>query len=152
MSAVWGDTTVFSQKGLVSTELYVLPLIFVVLLFIFRSVISALTSLIVTISSVIMSLGILYVIASHMELSAFVSNAVTMLGLGIGTDYTLFIVSRFKDELKYQDTLTALKTTLATAGRTVFYSGLTVTAAMSSLFLVHLSAIQAIALGAIVVV
>ncbi|MGP7816805.1 MMPL family transporter [Niallia sp. 01092] len=152
ISAVWGDTTVYSQKGLASVEIFVMPLIFIVLLFIFRSVVSALTSLLVTMASVVMSLGILYFIASHMELSAFVSNAVTMLGMGIGIDYTLFMVSRFKDELKTKDKLLAIKTTLKTAGRTVFFSGLTVIASMSSLFLVNLSAIQSIAIGSIVVV
>lgn len=149
----WGDVEEYSNEGLEKVEIVLLPLVLIVLLFLFRSIISALTPLIVTIVSVIVSMGIIYFVASKVELSLFVTNAVTMLGLGLGIDYSLFMVSRFKDELKkHEDKQRAIKTALATSGHTVFFSGITVILAMSVLYIVPLPAIRSISIGAVIVV
>ncbi|XID92415.1 MMPL family transporter [Paenibacillaceae bacterium WGS1546] len=152
-AAFWAESSVQSQKGLVKAELIVLPLIVIILLLVFRSVMATLTPLIVTIASVLAAMGIIYLVAREVELSVFVTNSAMMLGLGVGIDYSLFVVSRFKAELAAgRDKREALIATLRTAGHTVFFSAITVIAALSALFTVSLSAIKAIAFGGIVVV
>jgi len=152
-AAFWGESSVQSQEGLVKAEMIVFPLIIVILLIVFRSLVAAFTPLIVTIASVLAAMGIVYLVAREVELSVFVTNSAMMLGLGVGIDYSLFIVSRFKAELAAGlDKREATAKTLRTAGHTVFFSAITVIAALSALFTVPLAAIKAIAFGGIVVV
>ncbi|WP_186438322.1 MMPL family transporter [Cohnella terricola] len=152
-AAFWGESSVQSQQGLARAEMIVFPLIIIILLLVFRSLMATVTPLIVTIASVLVAMGIVYLVAREVELSVFVTNSAMMLGLGVGIDYSLFIVSRFKAELAAgRDKREALATTLRTAGHTVFFSAITVIAALSALFTVPIAAIKAIAFGGIVVV
>lgn len=153
-AAFWGESSVQSQEGLAKAEMIVFPLIIIILLLVFRSIVATVTPLIVTIASVLTAMGIVYLVALQVELSVFVTNSAMMLGLGVGIDYSLFMVSRFKAELavKGNTKQDAIITTMATAGHTVFFSALTVIAALSALFIVPLAAIKAIAFGGIVVV
>jgi len=153
-AAFWGESSVQSQEGLVKAEMIVFPLIIIILLIVFRSIMATITPLIVTIASVLVAMGLVYLVALQVELSVFVTNSAMMLGLGVGIDYSLFIVSRFKAELAVpgktkQD---ALVKTMETAGHTVFFSAITVIAALSALFVVPMAAIKAIAFGGVVVV
>jgi RND superfamily putative drug exporter len=153
-AAFWGESSVQSQEGLAKAEMIVFPLIIIILLLVFRSIVATLTPLIVTIASVLVAMGIVYLVALQVELSVFVTNSAMMLGLGVGIDYSLFIVSRFKAELSKQGNSKqdAIVKTLETAGHTVFFSAITVIAALSALFIVPMDAIKAIAFGGIVVV
>ncbi|TFE23381.1 MMPL family transporter [Cohnella luojiensis] len=153
-AAFWGESSVQSQEGLAKAEMIVFPLIIIILLLVFRSVMATITPLMVTIASVLVAMGIVYLVAREVELSVFVTNSAMMLGLGVGIDYSLFMVSRFKSELaiKGNTKQDALVKTLETAGHTVFFSALTVIAALSALFIVPIDAIKAIAFGGIVVV
>jgi RND superfamily putative drug exporter len=150
----WGESSVQSQEGLAQAEMIVFPLIIIILLLVFRSIVATLTPLMVTIASVLVAMGIVYLVALQMELSVFVTNSTMMLGLGVGIDYSLFIVSRFKSELGVQGNSKqdAVVKTMETAGHTVFFSAITVIAALSALFIVPMAAIKAIAFGGIVVV
>ncbi len=152
--AFWGDVAVFSQEGLLKAELLVLPLIFLVLLVIFRSLVSTVTALLVTIISIASSMGFIYFTGLNFSLSVFVTNAVIMLGLGVGIDYSLIMIHRFKLELleNGNNSKKAVIKTLKTAGHTVLFSGITIIATMSALFIVDLSAIRSIAFGAVLVV
>ncbi|WP_027086106.1 MMPL family transporter [Cohnella panacarvi] len=152
--AFWGESSVQSQEGLATAEMIVFPLIIIILLIVFRSIVAMVTPLMVTIASIMVAMGIVYLVAREVELSVFVTNSALMLGLGVGIDYSLFIVSRFKAELEVpgRTKQEAVAVTLATAGHTVFFSALTVIAALSALFVVPLDAIKAIAFGGIAVV
>ncbi|MFJ2560586.1 MULTISPECIES: MMPL family transporter [unclassified Streptomyces] len=158
-AALWGEVNHLSERGLLIAELITLPLILLVLLLLFRSVAAALAALLVGVTSVVFALAVLALVARRTELSVFVQNAATMLGLGVGVDYSLFMIMRFKSELRAgegpvsrKDTERALARTLRTSGETVVASGFTIVAAMSTLFLVDLGVIQSMALGAVVVV
>lgn len=152
-ASFWGEINILSQEGLLKAELITLPLILIILLLVFRSVISAVVPLIVSVVSIITTLGLMTFLAQQTELSIFVTNAATMLGLGVGIDYSLFIVNRFKEEIaKHGDKKQALKVTMNTAGEAVFFSAITIIVCMSVLFLVDLGVIQSIAIGAIAVV
>ncbi|WP_162462946.1 MMPL family transporter [Paenibacillus psychroresistens] len=152
-TAFQGENSEQSKQGLAKAEMIVFPLILLILLLIFRSVVATITSLVVTISSVLVAMGIVYVVANQVELSVFVTNSALMLGLGIGIDYSLFMINRFKQELENNNnTIDALLRTMETTGHTVLFSAITVIAALSALFVVPLPAIKAIAFGGIAVV
>ena len=151
--AMWGDIAIYSQEGLARTEMIVGPLIFIILLFVFRSLVAAITPLLVTVAAVIVGLGLIYLVGSQVEMSVFVTNSALMLGIGLSIDYSLFMVNRFRTELEAQkDVNLAMGTAMRTSGHTIFFSGITVFAAMIALFVVDVPAIRAIAFGAIAVV
>ncbi|MFE3757733.1 MMPL family transporter [Nocardia tengchongensis] len=149
----WGEVNTLSASGLMRAELIALPLILLILLLLFRSVVATLMSLVVGVTALVLTLALLTVIASRIELSIFVQNTASMLALGVGIDYSLFVIRRFRDELAAgQDVEAALAKSLRTSGATVVASGITIVAAMATLVLVKLPAIQSIALGASLVV
>lgn len=152
-ASVWGEINVLSEHGLMRAELLALPLLVVIMLGIYRGWVAAGLSLLVAVTSVLWTLGLLSVIARYVELSVFVQNAATMLGLGVAVDYSLFLIARYREQRLAGETgATALVSALRTAGHTVLGSGLTVVLAMSTLFLIDLPVIRSLALGAVVVV
>jgi putative drug exporter of the RND superfamily len=151
--SLWGEVNQLSEDGLRDAELLTLPLILLVLLWLYRGVVAAMVSFVVGLTATVCTFGVLSALAAHEELSIFVENAATMIGLGVSVDYSLFVISRYVDELgRGRDRRTALATTLRTSGETVLFSGIIVVLAMSSLFLIDLNVIHSIALGVIVVV
>jgi putative drug exporter of the RND superfamily len=152
-SSFWGEVNTLSQEGLTKAELITMPLIIVILLLLFRSIAAAAVSLAVGVSAIVFTLGLLAPISQHYELSVFVENAATMLGLGVAVDYSLFMITRFKEQLaKGQSVESAVAATLRTSGHTVIASGVTIVLAMCTLFLIDLNVIFSLALGACVVV
>lgn len=152
-ASFWGEVNHLSEKGLAHAELLTLPLIILVLLLIFRGLVPALMALAVGVTAIVSTFAVLAMVAEHVELSLFVQNTATMLGLGVGVDYSLFVIARFTEELRRGRTVDeAISATLRTSGETVLFSGVTIVAAMSTLFLVPLGVISSIALGAVLVV
>ncbi|MFF0488786.1 MMPL family transporter [Nocardia sp. NPDC004068] len=139
--------------SLVRAEAIALPLVALVLLLLFRSVVAVVAAMATTLTNVVFALGILGVVARHVELSVFVQNVVLMFGLGVGVDYSLIMIKRFKEELAAgRDVPAAVAGTLSTAGHTVVASGVTIIAAAAALFVVPLNAIVSLAAGAALVV
>ncbi|MEU3465702.1 MMPL family transporter [Streptomyces sp. NPDC006733] len=149
----WGEINKLSAEGLQRAELVTFPLVLLILLLLYRGVVAAVVSFVVPVTAIVLTFGVMSVLAAHLELSIFAQNAATMIGLGVGVDYSLFLISRYADELTAgRDRATALAITLRTSGRTVLFSGLIVVLAMSSLFLVDLNVLRSIALGIVLVV
>lgn len=152
-ATVWGEVNVRSEKGLMRAELLAFPLLLAILVWLYRGVLAAGLSLVVALTCVVWTLGLLSVLARFVELSLFVQNTATMLGLGVAVDYSLLLISRFREQgtagAVVED---ALSVTLRTAGHTVVASGVTVCLAMSTLFLVDLTVIRSLGLGAVLVV
>lgn len=131
-------------------ELFALPVVAILLLFVFGSVISAAMPLIVGILSIAGSLGVLSLLATSAQVNVFAQSVVTLLGLGLAIDYGLFMVSRFREELAAgKDIKPAVATTVATAGQTVVFSALMVMVALSGLFVFPQAFLKSIAYGAI---
>ncbi|MDU0479133.1 MMPL family transporter [Staphylococcus chromogenes] len=131
-------------------ELVALPVVALLLLFVFGSVVAAGMPLIVGILSILGSLGVLSLLASHTQVNVFAQSVVTLLGLGLAIDYGLFMVSRFREELAAgHDTKTAVANTTATAGQTVVFSAGMVVVALSGLFVFPQAFLKSIAYGAI---
>jgi RND superfamily putative drug exporter len=133
-------------------ELRVLPLTLVALWIVFGSVIAATMPVVMGAVTVSVTLGILYLITFKLSVSIFALNLTTMLGLGLGIDYALLMVSRFREELVLQSVEQAIAQTLNTAGRAVFFSGLTVCIGLVCLMLFPIGFLQSLGMsGAIVV-
>ena len=145
------QTNLQAAKDLGFAELLAFPLLALLAFLIFRGV-AALLPLGVGITSVLGSMLALRLINAALPLSSFALNVVVGLGLGLSIDYSLILVSRFREELGRGVTTTeAITTTFQTAGRTVIFSALTVAAATASLTVFPLRFLQSIGIGGAVV-
>ena len=122
------------SKDLAVAESISIPLTFLLLLFIFGGLIASAMPLVVGLSAILGTFLILYLISLATGVSIFALNLTTGMGLGLGIDYSLLIVNRFREELHSGKSVEdSIARTVATAGRTVFFSGLTVLVTISSL-------------------
>jgi RND superfamily putative drug exporter len=155
--AFYGDVQTVSESDLRRSELISLPLAALALLFVFGSLVAAGVPLVVGGAAVIVALAGIFVVASLMPMSIFVLNLATLLGLGLGVDYSLLMTSRFREELALRpdgpDRVgDAVRVTVATAGRAVFFSGLTVLLGLIGLILFEFMILRSVGIaGAIVV-
>jgi len=148
------DSHVSSEADLQRSEMFTLPVILLLLLLVFRTVVSALVPLILGVVSIVVATALIYLIALGINTSNFALNTGSMIGLGLAIDYSLIIVSRFREELaKTPDHHAALVATMATSGRSITYSGLTVMLAMAALTLLTLPLmmVRSIAMGVMLV-
>src|SRR5207249_577118 len=120
------DFTEMVRDDLRRAELVVLPLVLVFLVVVFGSVVAAALPLAVGLLGVAAGMAVTGILARVMPVSAYAANVVSMIGLGVAIDYSLFVVSRHREELVAHPPAQALARTLATAGRTVVFSGMTV--------------------------
>ncbi len=124
-----------------------------ILVVVFGTVVSALLPLLLAAAAIVAAMGLTGVVGHAWQLSFFVKNMITMMGLAVGIDYSLFFVSRYREErARGRDRAGAVAAAGATAGRTVFFSGMTVVLALSGLLLVPIGAFESLAVGAILVV
>ena len=133
-----------SERDLQRAELVSLPVAAVVLILVFGAVLAAGTPLFVAGLAIPASLALIYLVAQQVEMSIYVLNIATMLGLALAIDYSLFIVSRFKEELRHGKTVgDAVQRSVATAGKAVAFSGLAVAIGLSGLLLFALTFLPA---------
>jgi uncharacterized membrane protein YdfJ with MMPL/SSD domain len=122
------------EEDLKKAEMLAFPLLFVLSLLFFRSLVASVLPLMIGGLAIVGTFVILRVASEFGSISIFALNLTTALGLGLAIDYSLFIVSRYREEIaKSGPGLEAMRRVLATAGRTVFFSSLTVAAALASL-------------------
>ena len=124
------------SEDLARAELLAFPLLFLLSFLFFRSVVAALLPLLVGGMAIVLTMFGLRLGSEFGSISVFALNVTTGLGLGLAIDYSLFMVSRYREELaKVGPGVEAIRRTLATAGRTVLFSSLTVAAALGSLLI-----------------
>jgi uncharacterized membrane protein YdfJ with MMPL/SSD domain len=122
------------EQDLRTAELYAFPILFLLSLLFFRSLVAAALPLLVGGLTIVSTMVMLSVASELGSISIFALNLVIGLGLGLSIDYSLFIVSRYREEMaKTGPGLDAMRRTMATAGRTVLFSSLTVAGAIASL-------------------
>jgi uncharacterized membrane protein YdfJ with MMPL/SSD domain len=140
-----------AREDLAFAELLAFPLLALLAVLIFRGV-AALLPLAVGAASVFGAFTVLRGVNEVFPLSVFCLNLVIGAGLGLAIDYSLFLVSRFREEVgRGADVAAAVRTTMSTAGRTVAYSAVTVAAAMASLLVFPLRFLQSMGLGGAIV-
>ena len=122
------------EEDLKKAELLAFPLLFLLSLLFFRSLVASVLPLMIGGLAIVGTFLILRIASEFGSISIFALNLTTALGLGLAIDYSLFIVSRYREEIaKSGPGLAAMRRVLATSGRTVFFSSLTVAAALASL-------------------
>ena len=156
--AFYGDVQTVTEHDLQRSEVISLPLAALALLLVFGSVVAAGVPLVVGGASVVVALAGVFLIASFTPMSIFVLNLATLLGLGLGVDYSLLMTSRFREELAKRPAgsddavAEAVRITVATAGRAVFFSGLTVLLGLLGLVLFEFMILRSVGIaGALVV-
>ncbi len=147
------DSAEQSEKDLQKAEAVSLPIAAVILVLVFASIVAAGMPLFVAGLAIPSSLALIYLVAQQVEMSVFVLNIATMLGLALAIDYSLFIVSRFREELRRGRTVEeAVERAIATSGKAVAFSGIAVAIGLSGLLLFVAPAIRSIGIaGALVV-
>ena len=124
------------ENDLKIAEAIAIPLNVLMLLFVFGAAVAAGLPMVVALGSIAGSFFVLYLVTQFTDVSVFALNLITGLGLGLGIDYALLIVNRFREELaRTNDVAASVVTTVSTAGRTVFYSGITVALVLASMLL-----------------
>jgi RND superfamily putative drug exporter len=147
------DIQTVSEHDLRRAELLAFPFAIIALLFVFRSVIAAILPALVGGCAVVVALALVFALGHITPLSIFVLNITTLFGLGLGVDYSLFMVSRFREEIAQGRSVPdAVSLTVATAGRAVAFSGLTVTIGLLGLTFFHINMLHSVGLGGILVV
>ncbi len=132
----YDDANETTTSDIARAETMSMPVLLVLLVLIFGSVVAAATPLVVGGLSILGAFIVTRVLSQLTDVSTFAINIITLIGLGLSIDYALFVVSRFREELAAgKDTRAAVAATMATAGRTVAVSGVTVTLALASLLL-----------------
>jgi RND superfamily putative drug exporter len=142
------DQAVQSEEELVQAETVSFPFAALILILVFASLVAAGMPLVVAALAIPTTLAGVYLAAQATELSIYVQNVATMLGLALAIDYSLFMVSRFREELrKGRDTGTAVAITVATSGKAVTFSGLAVAIGLSGLLLFEPAALRSFGIG-----
>jgi len=156
---VGGPAQVFAQvsttveEDLIRAETIAFPITLILLVLVFGSLVSALLPLIVGGIAIVGALAVLRIITGFTDVSVFALNLVTMLGLGLAIDYSLFVVSRFREELTGgHEPREAIARTVRTAGKTVAFSALTVALSLAALMVFPLYFLRSFAYAGIAVV
>ncbi|MXX92997.1 MAG: MMPL family transporter [Chloroflexi bacterium] len=147
------ETNEFARHDLEQGERVGVPVALLILLALFGAVVAALIPIGLAIVAIVIALGFVAIIGQVFDLVFFVTLMITMIGLAVGIDYSLFIISRFREEM---DRGLSIQEAVArageTAGRTVLFSGLTVVIALCGMFIIPMGFFQSLGLGAILVV
>src|SRR3954468_16343247 len=155
---VGGGVVAFSQVGdqvesdLRRAEMLAAPLLLLVSLLVFRSLVAALLPLAVGMTTILITFSLLRLVNAVVPMSTFAINLITGLGLGLAIDYSLFMVSRFREELERgAGREEAVRATMRTAGRTVLFSATTVAAALAAMLVFPLRFLYSMGAGGLLV-
>ena len=134
-------------------ERFGIPAAGLILLVLFGAAVAALLPLLLALVAIVVAVGATAIVGQLFDLIFFIVIMIVMIGLAVGIDYSLIVVSRFREELaKDGDRIEALTRTGATASRTVLFSGITVVIALAGMLVVPANIFRALGLGAILVV
>jgi RND superfamily putative drug exporter len=152
-ASVGEDFTKIAEKDLLVGEMFGGVAALVILALVFAAVVAALIPLALAIIAIAIALGLTALLGQVFEFSFFVTNMITMMGLAVGIDYSLFIISRYREErARGREKLDAIARAGATASRAVFFSGMTVVLALLGMLIVPTTIFRSLASGAILVV
>ena len=151
--ALWAGLQDVSKKSLAEAEAIGFPIVLLILLAVFGSLAAAALPLALGLVSVLLTGGAIYALSRVTDMSVFVTNMASMVGIGVAVDYSLFVLARYREEVhRGVSPERARGIAMATSGLAVTFSGLTVMASLAGLFVINSTSLRSMALGAIVVV
>jgi RND superfamily putative drug exporter len=140
-------------SDLARAETLTLPVVAIVLVGLFGALVAASLPLLLTLVSVVVTTGLVYFVATQTEVSVFATTMISMIGIGVAVDYTMFVLARYREELAAGvSSEAAVVTALRSSGTAVVFSGLTVIVSLLSIWAVPVRAVQSMAGGAVLVV
>ncbi|MEH7356067.1 MMPL family transporter [Neobacillus drentensis] len=146
------DLNIASQEDLAKAEMIGLPIALVVLILAFGGLVAASLPLVIGVVSILTTMGTVYFFSYSADLTIFILNIVPMIGLALSIDFALLFINRYKEELQTNSIQKALEITVATAGRSIIFSGLCVFIGLSGLWFIKIDIFQNVALGGMTVV
>ena len=145
----------FNQKieeDLVRAELVSLPIALLILLAVFGTVVAALLPMAIAAMALVTAFAVIGLLAGVTDMSIFVNNLASMIGLALAIDYSLFMVSRFREELRHHSVEVALERMMGSVGKAVAVSGIAVAIGLSSLTVFGATALRSMGIAGIVTV
>ena len=151
-SAIDYDTIELSNSHIRTSELIALPLIIFLLIWVFGTFTAAVLPVLLACLAIGLSLGCLSVIASHVSISVVAQSMASLLGLALGTDYALLLVTSFREQLVLTgDARTAAEQSLKEAGTTIFLSGSAIVIGLSALIIIPANELRSVAISGVLV-
>jgi RND superfamily putative drug exporter len=151
--ALWAALQDVSKKDLEKAEFAGFPVVFIILLAVFGSLAAAFLPFSLGIAAVVLTGAGVFFLSQTLEMSVFVTNIASMLGIGVAVDYSLFILSRYREEIHNgAEPEHARAAAMRTSGLAVTVSGITVLISLAGLFLINSKTMRSMAIGAIMVV
>src|SRR5829696_2878968 len=151
--ALWAGMQDLTKEDLETAERTGFPIVFIILLAVFGSLAAATLPLALGFGSVALTGAVIYFLSQQTEMSVFVTNVASMIGIGVAVDYSLFVLARFREEVQAGlDPAEARRVAMRTSGLAVAFSGITVMISLAGLFMVDSTTIRSMAMGAIIVV
>ena len=151
--SIWHEVMKQYEKDMASGETIGIPVAIVILVIVFGAVVAAGLPIIVALLGILISVGATAVLSQFLNIDSITINIISMIGLAVGIDYTLFIVERFREErLHGAEKVDAVVAAGSTASRAVLFSGITVMIALAGLIIVPTTVMGSLAIGAITVV
>ena len=152
-AAFMADSMKLGEESMATGETIGITAAIVILAIVFGAIAAAILPIILGIVSIVVALGITALVGQTMDLTFMITNMITMMGLAVGIDYSLFVLTRFREERsRGLDKMDAIGAAGSTASRAVFFSGLTVVLALSGLVIFPLSIFISMGIGCILVV
>ena len=152
-SSIAVEANEIDQSDIQKGERIGVPMALIILLVLFGALVAAVIPIVLAIVAIIVALGAAALVGQLFELVFFVTLMISMIGLAVGIDYSLLILSRYREERRRGiEKLDAIARAGATASRTVFFSGVTVVVALLGMLIVPMSVYQSLATGAMLVV
>jgi RND superfamily putative drug exporter len=150
VALMWQENIQEATKDVTKAELLTFPLILLVLILVFDSAMAAFLPLVVATGTILFVMPFVLGLSYVMQLSNFVTNVTTFMGLGLAIDYSLLLIRRYREELgRGRDIPDAIRASVRTAGRTVFFSAITVAVAFSATLVLPFTVFTSLAAAAI---
>ncbi|AKS31833.1 MMPL family transporter [Mycolicibacterium goodii] len=151
--ALGAAATQATKHDIAAAEKWNMPIVLIVLLAVFGSLAAAALPLVLGVCTVVVTMGLVYLLSMFTTMSVFVTSTVSMFGIALAIDYSLFILMRFREELRAgRDHQDAIDSAMATSGLAVALSGLTVIASVTGIYLINTPVLVSMATGAILAV
>lgn len=146
----WSEALETAAADTIKAEAFFLPVVLILLVIIFGSILAALVPLAVAITTAIVVMGLLFITSFALETADIVTTVTTFLGLGLAIDYSLLFINRYREQLLSGDSIPdAIRATMQTVGRTVLFSGATLAVALGSMAVLPFTVFHGLAVGSV---
>jgi RND superfamily putative drug exporter len=150
--AIFADTSSASEKSINTAEAVGIPIALLVLILVFGALVAGFLPLLIGMVTIVIALALAFIVGQAMDLSVFIKNIATMLGLGLGIDYSLFILTRYRGERRAGRSVDdAVVETVRHAGKAIAFSGLTVAIGLAALLAAGEPTVVSIGVGGLLV-